>query len=199
MSKKTATLTTAERKQIEIKFMLTPAKIAGELAKEKQPPKRASARGRAAPAQALLRPGERKGYADFTPGKFEGEPTLVWVKPDIFRLEPNTPPFRFVRANHEVVEPGRMFTDGGSIPRALWFVKDLSPWSYAPAFLVHDWLFDCHHAGTTDKSFEEVRDIMMEGVRTLMDSGLCETNRLVFELIYSGIDSFIARRIWDRK
>lgn len=199
MSKKTAALTAAERKQIETKFTLTPAKLAGELAKVKQPPKRAPARGRAAPAQALLRAGERKDYADFKPGRFEGEPTLVWVKPDIFRLEPNMPPFRFVRGNGEVVEPGRMFTDGGSIPRALWFVKDLSPWSYAPAFLIHDWLFDCHHTGTTDKGFEEVRDIMMEGVRTLMDSGLCEANRLVFELIYSGIDSFIARRIWDRK
>jgi hypothetical protein len=31
-----------------------------------------------------------------------------------------------------------------------------------------------------------------------MESGLCESNRLVFDLIYSGIDSFIARQVWDK-
>jgi hypothetical protein len=103
--------------------------------------------------------------------------------------------FRFIRGTGEVIEPGMMFTDGGSTPRALWFVKDLSPWAYAPAFLIHDWLFDSHHAGATDKSFDEVRDIVLEGVRTLMGSGVCEANRLAFNLIYSGIDSFIARRV----
>ena len=106
--------------------------------------------------------------------------------------------FRFIRGTGEVIEPGMMFTDGCSIPRALWFVKDLSPWSYAPAFLVHDWLFDSHHAGTTDKSFE-VRDIVLDGMRTLMGSGVCEANRLAFDLIYSGIDSFIARQAWVGK
>jgi hypothetical protein len=199
MPKKTVALTAAERKQIDAKFSLTPAKIAAELAKAKKPAKKKPAGGRAGPAMAAWGEPERMFYPDFPLGKFEGEPYLVWVKPDIFRMEPQPKPFRFIRSTNEVIEPGKMFTDGGSIPRALWFVKDLSPWAYAPAFLVHDWLFDSHHAGTTDKSFEEVRDIMMEGVKTLMESGLCESNRLVFDLIYSGIDSFIARRVWDGK
>jgi len=103
--------------------------------------------------------------------------------------------FRFIRGTGEAIEPGMMFTDGGSIPRALWVFKDLSPWAYAPAFLIHDWLFDSHHAGATDKSFDEVRDIVMEGERTLVGSGVGEANRLAFDLIYSGIDSFIARRV----
>ena len=199
MPKKTAPLTPAERKQIEAKFSLTPEKIAAELAKAKKPVKKKPAGGRAGPVMAAWGEAERKFYPDFPTGTFEGEPHLVWVKPDIFRMEPQPKPFRFIRASGEAIEPGRMFTDGGSIPRTLWFVKDLSPWAYAPAFLVHDWLFDCHHAGTTDKSFEDVRDIMLEGVRTLMESGVCEPNRLVFDLIYSGIDSFIARRVWDGK
>lgn len=199
MPKKTAALTAAERKQIDAKFSLTPAQIAAELAKAKKPAKKKLAGGRAGPAMAARGEPERKFYPDFPLGKFDGEPYLVWVKPDIFRMEPQAKPFRFIRASGEAIEPGTMFTDGGSIPRALWFVKDLSPWSYAPAFLIHDWLFDCHHAGTTDKSFEEVRDIMLEGLRTLMESKVCEQNRLVFDLIYSGIDSFIARRVWDGK
>ena len=142
---------------------------------------------------------EGKFYPDFPVGKFEGEPFLVWVQPDIFRMEPQPKPFRFIRSDGEVIEPGKMFTDGGSIPRALWFVKDLSPWAYAPAFLIHDWLFDCHHAGTTQKKFEEVRDIMLEGVHTLMETGVCQANRLAFDLIYAGIDSFVARRVWNGK
>jgi len=199
MPKQSASLTTAERRQIDAKFSLTPAKIAAELAKPKQPLKKKAAGGKAGPAMAAWGEEERKFYPDFPLGKFKGEPHLVWVKPDIFRMEPQPNPFHFIRANGETITPGKMFTDGGSIPRALWFVKDLSPWAYAPAFLIHDWLFDSHHAGTTDKSFEEVRDIMMEGVRTLMESGVCEQNRLVFDLIYSGIDSFIARRVWDTR
>ncbi len=199
MPKKTVALTAAERKQIETKFSLTPAKIAAELAKAKKPAKTKPAGGRAGPAMAAWGEPERKFYPDFPLGKFEGEPYLVWVKPDIFRMEPHTPRFRFIRSTGEVIEPGKMFTDGGSIPRALWVFKDLSPWAYAPAFLIHDWLFDSHHAGTTDKRFEEVRDIMMEGVKTLMESGVCESNRFTFDLIYSGIDSFIARRVWAGK
>lgn len=199
MPKKTARLTAAEQKKIAAKFSLTPDKLAAELAKAKKPSKKKPAAGRAGPAMAMWGGEERKFYPDFPTGKFEGEPFLVWVKPDIFRMEPQTPRFRFIRSTGEVIEPGTMYTDGGSIPRALWFVKELSPWSYAPAFLIHDWLFDCHHAGTTDKSFEEVRDIMLEGVRTLMETKVCEPNRLVFDLIYSGIDSFVARRVWDGK
>jgi hypothetical protein len=63
-----------------------------------------------------------------------------------------------------------------------------SPWSYAPAFLIHDWLFDLHHCNK--------RDIMLEGVRTLMESGVCENNRLTFDVIYAGIDSVVARQVW---
>lgn len=198
-TRKTAPLTAAEQQQIDAKFSLTPEKLAAELARVEKPARKKKPGGRAAPAMAATGTAARRFYPDFQPGKFEGEPYLVWVKPDIFRLEPHTPRFRFIRDSGEAIEPGTMFTDGGSIPRPLWFVKDLSPWTYAPAFLIHDWLFDCHHAGTTDKSFEEVRDIMMEGIRTLMESGPCKPNRLTFDLIYSGIDSVIARRIWNRK
>lgn len=179
---------------IDTKFSLTRAQVSAKLARQKAPKPKVT-KGVGAPAQALL---GGKSYADFPLGKFVGEPHLVWTAADIFRHEPQKAnAFGFVRKTGEVVTPGAMYTDGGSIPRPLWFVKDLSP-TYAPAFLIHDWLFDCHHCGKTDKSFEEARDIMMEGVRTLMESGACERNRLTFELIYTGIDSFVPRRIWDK-
>jgi hypothetical protein len=195
MAKKPIVKSAKNRALIDTKFALTPTQLAAKLARQKAP-KPKVAKGVGAPAQALL---GRKFYGDFPLGKFEGEPHLVWTAPDIFRHDPQkASAFRFVRKTGEVVAPGTMYTDGGSIPRPLWFVKDLSPWAYAPAFLIHDWLFDCHHCGKTDKSFEEVRDIMMEGVRTLMESGVCERNRLTFELIYTGIDSFVARQVWDK-
>jgi len=211
MAKITGKRITKESKLIEAKFAFTPEALAFELARQDQarakarkaPPK-AKSRGaaRAVGPLGLEAPSgqpERKFFPDFPLGKFDGEPHLVWVKPDIFRHEPQPAnPFRFTRANGEEIEPGKMITDGGSIPRALWFVKDLSPWAYAPAFLIHDWLFDLHHCGRDTRSFEEVRDILLEGVRTLMETKVCDMNRLAFDLIYSGIDSFVARQVWDK-
>jgi hypothetical protein len=209
MTKTTGKLTTQERKRIQAKFALTPEALSAELARadearaaarrtEPKKPRRRGARGveEAPEARELF---GRKFYPDFPVGKFIGEPRLVWVAPDRFRYEPDPDePFRFIRADGETIQPGEMLTDGGSIPRALWFIKDLSPWSYAPAFLVHDWLFDLHHCKRTDKSFEEVRDIMLEGIRTLMETKVCEYNRLSFDAIYAGIDSFVARQVWDK-
>lgn len=212
MSKQSGKPAPRERKLIEAKFALTPERLAAELARQDEarakarqaPPRAKAAKGMAragAPLGLAAASGqaERKYYPDFPLGRFDGEPRLVWIKPDLFRHEPDADnPFRFTRHNGEVIEPGRMHTDGGSIPRALWFVKDLSPWAYAPAFLVHDWLFDLHHCGRDTRGFEEVRDIMLEGVRTLMESKVCKMNRLAFDLIYSGIDSFVARQVWER-
>ncbi len=193
MAKKTSKSAKQEGKLITAKFSLTRDMISAELGKQEtaKPKKRGV-------AEAATAPAERKFYPDFDIGRFEGEPHLVWVRPDIFRHEPNPGlAFRFIRASGEVIEPGLMYTDGGSIPRALWFIKDLSPWSYAPAFLIHDWLFDLHHCGQTGKSFEEVRDILLEGVRTLMETKVCPLDRLAFDTIYAGIDSFVARQVWD--
>jgi hypothetical protein len=207
MPRSTGKPTARERKLIAAKFALTPDALAAELARQdatrakarKAAPKGGARAGARGATEAPVGEAPRKFYPEFPLGKFEGEPRLVWIRPDLFRHEPNPDaPFRFIRASGEVIAPGRMNTDGGSIPRPLWFVKDLSPWSYAPAFLIHDWLFDLHHCGLTDKGFEEVRDIMLEGVRTLMETGVCEASRLKFDLIYAGIDSFVARQVWDK-
>ena len=215
MPKKTTGLSTKERKIIRAKFSLTREQLAAQLAagdkvttRAARPAgktgkvartKAAKARGMEAPvATAATSQAERKYFPEFPVGKLDGEPRLVWIAPDLFRHEPNPDkPFRFTRSNGEVIQPGLMITDGGSIPRALWFIKDLSPWSYVPAFLVHDWLFDLHHCNRTDKPFEEVRDIMLEGVRTLMETKVCPLDRLAFDAIYTGIDSFVARQVWN--
>lgn len=194
MAKKSTSLSAKDRRALAHKYtlpddLLSPAPVA-----------RGRTRGAERAARAETAGIEtRKFYPDFPIGRFEGQPRLIWVAPDLFLHEPQTAkPFRFIRANGEMIAPGRMFTDGGSIPRALWSIPNFSPWTYGPAFLVHDWLFDLHHCGQDTRSFEEVRDIMLEGVRTLMETGVCQMNRLTFDLIYAGIDSFIARQIWNR-
>jgi hypothetical protein len=208
MAKKSDAGSKRLNKLIKEKFSLTPEAIAAALAQQDMVRAKAVSRGGKAKGkrreaattdfgtQSLS--AERRYFPDFPVGRFEGEPRLVWLKPNIFRHEPNPDkPFRFIRSDGEAIEPGLMYTDGGSIPCALWFIKDLSPWSYAPAFLIHDWLFDLHHCGRTGKSFEDVRDIMLEGVRTLMETKVCSMDRLAFDAIYAGIDSFVARQVWN--
>ncbi|MCX7672743.1 MAG: DUF1353 domain-containing protein [Thiobacillaceae bacterium] len=187
-------LSAKDRKALALKFSLGDELLSPAPVKTGR-----GAKGARAATAARAAVAERGFYPDFPVGRFEGEPTLVWIGADRFLHLPRPEaPFRFVRANGETIEPGRMFTDGGSIPRTLWSVPNLSPWTYGPAFLVHDWLFDLHHCGRSPYGFEEVRDIMLEGVRTLMETGVAPKSRLTFDLIYTGIDSPVARAIWNR-
>jgi hypothetical protein len=48
----------------------------------------------------------------------------------------------------EPIQPGMMYTDGGSIPRIATVFKGFSPWGYAPAYMIHDWLFIAKHCVT---------------------------------------------------
>jgi hypothetical protein len=214
MPKKSSFLSASDRKLIKAKFSITPEAIAADLARDdaaraktrkrtssssSAKPRSRGSRGVGAMDMEGMATTETKYYPDFPLGQFVGQPHLVWVSPDRFRHEPDpADPFRFIRADGEVIQPGVMITDGGSIPRSLWFIKDLSPWSYGPAFLIHDWLFEQHHCGNTKKPFDEVRDILMEGVRTLMETGVCDNNRLAFDAIYAGVDSVIAKKIWEK-
>ncbi len=122
---------------------------------------------------------------------------LRWLAPDYFEYLPDPDaPFSFKRHSGDVIVPGKMATDGGSIPRPLWFRKNLSPWCYVPAFLVHDWEFDQHHAGASAKDFDAVRDTLAEGLKTLMEANVCPKSEVTFRAIYAGVSSWAAKRIW---
>src|SRR5690349_10192173 len=97
---------------------------------------------------ALLPGCDQIHYARTRPGTLEGKLEVEWIGPDefIFHPDPRTP-LKFTRSNGEVIQPGEMYTDGGSIPYAMRIFRSFSPWGYAPAFIVHDWLFDAHHCG----------------------------------------------------
>ena len=100
-----------------------------------------------------------RGVAWDRPGGFLGKnPTLEIVgdRDYVYRPDP-VDPFRFVRASGETIVPGAMRTDCGSCPRAAWIVPGFDPWTYAKAFLVHDWEFVTHHCNAGwPKSFEDV-------------------------------------------
>jgi hypothetical protein len=148
-------------------------------------------------------------YSRFRTGKYENlernrvrwiPPGPRWTKADLFEFIPKKFNFfTFVRHTGEAISPRNMITDIGSIPRlAGLFGRGLTPWGYAAAYIVHDWEFEAHHCGA-NKPFDEVRDTMMEGVKTLMESRLCPKESVTFWLLYQAISSGIAHGYWDRK
>ena len=124
---------------------------------------------------------------------------LRWSQPDLFELVPRqTEPFAFIRPNGERIEPTNFFTDGGSIPRFVGTLNGrLTPWGYGPAYLIHDWEFDRHHCGAR-KSFNAVRDTLMEALKTLMTT-VVPRNRVAFDLIFAGVSSVVAKAAWNKK
>jgi hypothetical protein len=47
-----------------------------------------------------------------------------------------------------------------------------------------------------DKSFEAVRDTIVEALKTLMETGVTPRSEATFRMIYAGVSSWIAKRIW---
>jgi hypothetical protein len=124
-------------------------------------------------------------YEDVQQGRIVGKPGIVWESPDRFMLRPDKArPFRFVRHNGDVIVPQDMRTDCGSIPRVLWSYHGFSPWEYAPAYLIHDWLYESKRRGLRPGSRssgiyrangsvqpytrEEADEIMAEVIKTQM-------------------------------
>jgi hypothetical protein len=59
-------------------------------------------------------------YRDTVAAKLTGALDVRWVKNDYFLFLPNKDdPFTMVRPNGAKIQPGAMYTDGGSIPRFL--------------------------------------------------------------------------------
>ncbi len=78
-------------------------------------------------------------------GQIIGRPNIQWTGPNRFiYYQSSNQKFAFRRRNGEIITPRTIETDGGSIPRVLWNRKGYSPWTYAPAYLIHDWLYEAH-------------------------------------------------------
>jgi hypothetical protein len=141
-------------------------------------------------------------YSRTKEGKLSGKLLVEWIDADLFIFKPDqNRPLVFTRHNQEQIQPGPMLTDGGSIPRAFWALRSYSPWGYAPAFIIHDWLFavkHCAYPGNKNYTFEETAMILSEVVKTLMlDPKYNFEDKLSMYAIYEAVNSRIAREIWE--
>ena len=141
-------------------------------------------------------------YVNTPTSRYHGALDVRWVKNDFFQFIPNQDdPFIFTRANGETIRPGVMYTDGGSIPRFAWGIPGYSPWGYAPAYIVHDWLFEAKHCGyppDDQYSFHETVEVMAEGLKAVMEANPEYRNYFVFDTVVAAVGSSITNRIWDK-
>jgi hypothetical protein len=158
-------------------------------------------------------------YDDLPVGRFSGSLLVMWVGEGdgagagrfVFVPSPDAP-LTFTRGGGPqvpVITPGMMYTDGGSIPRVAQVFKGFGPWGYAPAYMVHDWLFvarNCLRDGKGTEAhkaleaigFPDSAAILGEAIRTLVDSGRVERNDLAGSVITGTVGGPISRAIWDR-
>lgn len=135
-------------------------------------------------------------------GQLKGKLVIEWISQDEFLFIPDpAQPLTFTRSNNEVIKPEAMYTDGGTIPVALRAVKSYSPWGYAPAFIIHDWLFtvkQCKLAGHEKLSLEDSAAVLAEVVKTVMeDPRFGGPNKLVHYSMYEAVRSTVAKDYWD--
>lgn len=140
-------------------------------------------------------------YDQFPAGKLEGKLLVRWIEPDKFLFLPDSEdPLVFTRSNGDRVMPGRMLTDGGSIPRPLWILRNYSPWGYAPAFVVHDWLFEmkrCQLPGYEKYTHYIAADVMGEVMKTMMVSGKVAVDKPTLWSMHTAVSSGISAGIWE--
>lgn len=135
-------------------------------------------------------------------GKFDGSLDVRWIKPDKFIYIPTKDdPLRFTTSDQKVIVARRMYTDGGSVPRLFWGVPGYSPWGYAPAYIIHDWLFEAHHCDIPeyrDITFGQSANILAEGIKTLMMSNTAPKDETTLWAIYEAVKTPIAKSVWDQ-
>lgn len=141
-------------------------------------------------------------YDQTKTGDLKGTLRVTWLNNDSFLYEPDPGnPLTFKRTDGNSITPGPMYTDGGSIPSALRALKGYSPWGYAPAFIIHDWLFvmkQCKLAGYESYDLESAATIMSEAMKTLMEKPqFGGPNKLVHYSMYEGVRSSTAKNYWD--
>jgi len=142
-----------------------------------------------------------KLYRETPVGEFSGDLEVRWIANDQFLFTPSRDnPLTFVRSNNQHVVPGVMMTDGGSVPRFLWGVKGLSPWGYAPAYMIHDWVFKvniCDYESDHAYEFSDSVNIMAETLKTVMENDGETKSNTLFEAIVFATSTEIAERIWN--
>lgn len=164
------------------------------------------------------------GYVDYggvERGEFSGSLFVMWIGEGgargdgafVFVPDPDDR-LTFTRRGGDgrarEIRPEMMYTDGGSIPKIGQLFNGFSPWGYAPAYMVHDWLYVAHHClvdGTPTEAEKTVADvgfrdsavIIAEAIKTLVETGRVARNDAAAFAISSAVAGPISRRLWDAR
>ncbi|MEM7522144.1 MAG: hypothetical protein AAF307_14075 [Pseudomonadota bacterium] len=156
-------------------------------------------------------------------GQFEGRLFVMWVGEGSafsgdgrFVFVPNPEdPLQFTRRDAQgnqigpVIRPQMMYTDGGSIPSIFTVFKGFSPWGYAPAYMIHDWLFIANHCNSdgtptpeqaklAEIDFDTSAVIIAESITALQVSGQVDRNDVALTGISTAVAGPISRGLWSR-
>ena len=161
-------------------------------------------------------------YDKAPPGAFDGNIYLMWIDDGgssgdgkfVFVPVPGKE-LTFIRnekanATVRTIVPEMMYTDGGSIPRMAQIFNGFSPWGYAPAYMVHDWIFVAKNCTTdndpqgdeaqiADMKFEESADIMAEAIKTLVAEKRVKPNDVSERVIPGVVGGSISRGLWEQQ
>ncbi|MGL5446833.1 MAG: DUF1353 domain-containing protein [Rhabdaerophilum sp.] len=136
-------------------------------------------------------------------GKLKGELAVIWVGEDRFVYVGGTNGLSFTTSDNITIKPEAFYTDGGSIPRPVRALEGFSPWGYAPAYIIHDWLFhmrDCNPDYLTKKQIDFVvaNRIMAEVINTLMKEKKVQQNEAAFSSISWAVTIPFVRDVWEK-
>ncbi|MGD9784874.1 MAG: hypothetical protein AB7E80_13645 [Hyphomicrobiaceae bacterium] len=141
-------------------------------------------------------------YDQTKTGTLKGTLQIRWLSQDTFLFSPDpADPLVFTRSDGTSIQPQTMYTDGGTIPLALRAIKAYSPWGYAPAYIIHDWLFvmkQCKLKGYETWTLDDAANVMSEAIKTLMEKpDFGGPNKLVHYSMYEAVRSKTAQDYWD--
>lgn len=160
-------------------------------------------------------------YKDAQVGKLDGSVFLLWVgetdKPlgdgkFIYVPVPDdelTFQFQSTRAKYTIV-PDPIYTDGGSIPKPAQIFKGFSPWDYAPAYILHDWIFVANRClggeyetenmkRVQGMTFIESAELVGAALRTLADDQTVFENSFAKATITGAVSLGFSETLWVRK
>lgn len=161
-------------------------------------------------------------YPELPAAEFEGKLHVVWLGEGdptsgdgLFVYVPDpVDPLRLRRSNSKAsikeIVPPMMYTDGGSIPRPATLFRGFSPWGYAPAYVIHDWLFVARHCLNDGNSaeiyedykyvtFQESAEVIGEAIKALVVQKRVSPNQVAPQIITGVVAGPISYELWTAK
>ena len=169
-------------------------------------------------------------YLEAGLGRINRPIDVVWAGADKFIYVPGPPGRNFgfeTAQTGRIIEPGLMYTDGGSIPRIAQIFRPFSPWGYGPAYIVHDWIFYGRYceldAADVDPAYEDYKrfadvngdprrpntpyyhrisfhgsaQVLAEVIKTIEDNQQVGLHKVPAQFITSAVDSLFASALWE--